>query len=118
MLQVTSGPALLCYDGFEPSRHAIAAAAGLLAERRAIVLNVGPLELVAEAYAAEGSGAADTSIAAAAQAAAVADAGVAEARRVGFRAEPRSSSTRRSGVRSSALPTRSARASSCSARRG
>jgi nucleotide-binding universal stress UspA family protein len=90
MPQVTSGPVLLCYDGFEESRHAIAAAAGLLAEKRAIVLNIGPLELVAEAYAAEGSGAADTSIAASAQAAAVAEAGADAARRAGFRAEPRS----------------------------
>jgi nucleotide-binding universal stress UspA family protein len=87
---VSKGPVLLCYDGFEPSRHAIAAAAGLLAEKRAVVLNVGPLEVVAEAYAAEGSGAADTSIAASAHAAAVAEAGAAEASQVGFHAEPRS----------------------------
>jgi nucleotide-binding universal stress UspA family protein len=88
--EVAQGPVLLCYDGFEPSRHAIAAAAGLLTEKRAVVLNVGPLEVVAEAYAAAGSGAADTSIAASEQAAAVAEAGAAEARRVGFRAESRS----------------------------
>jgi nucleotide-binding universal stress UspA family protein len=88
--EVANDLVLLCYDGFEPSRHAIAVAAGVLAEKRAVVLNIGPLELVAEAYAAEGSGAADTSIAASAQAAAVAEAGAAEARRVGFVAEPRS----------------------------
>jgi nucleotide-binding universal stress UspA family protein len=87
---VAKGPILLCYDGSEPSRHAIAVAAGLLVERGAVVLNVGPLEVVAEAYAAEGSGAADTAIAASAQAEAVAEAGAAEARQVGFSAETRS----------------------------
>jgi nucleotide-binding universal stress UspA family protein len=87
---VSRGPVLICYDGSEESRHAIAAAAALLSDKRAVVLNVGPLELVAETYAAAGSGAADTSLELADAAAAVAEQGAAEARRVGFQAEPRS----------------------------
>jgi nucleotide-binding universal stress UspA family protein len=82
-------PVLLCYDGSEESRHAIAVAASLLAEGTAVVLTVGPLELVAETYAAAGSGAADTSAAVAAAATARARAGAEEARRAGFRAEAR-----------------------------
>ena len=62
----------------------------MLADRHAVVLNVGPLELVAETYAAAGSVAADTRLELARAAAAVADEGVAEAKRVGFQAEPRS----------------------------
>jgi hypothetical protein len=52
-------PVLICYDGSVESRQAIAAAATLLASRRAVVVNVAPLDAVAEAYAAAGSGAAE-----------------------------------------------------------
>jgi hypothetical protein len=56
---VDDSPVLIRYDGSEGARNAITAAAALLAGRRAVILNVGPLALVAEAYAAAGSGAAD-----------------------------------------------------------
>lgn len=82
-------PVLLCFDGSEESRHAITAAASLLAGRSAVVLTVGPLDLVAGAYAAAGSGASDTRAAVAAAAAEQAGVGAEGARRAGFRAEPR-----------------------------
>ena len=53
------GPILFCYDGSPESRAAIEAAGDLLPLRRSVVLTVGSLGAVAEAYAAEGSGAMD-----------------------------------------------------------
>ncbi len=50
-------PVLICYDGSEGARNAITAAAALLVSRTGVILTVGPLTLVAEAYAAAGSGA-------------------------------------------------------------
>jgi nucleotide-binding universal stress UspA family protein len=61
----------------------------LLAGRRAVVLDVGPLELVAETYAAAGSGAADVSRAVFEGTLARAEAGAAIAREAGFESEPR-----------------------------
>jgi nucleotide-binding universal stress UspA family protein len=52
------GPILFCYDGSPAARHAIEASVDLLPERRAVVINVGPLEAVSVVYAAAGSGAA------------------------------------------------------------
>lgn len=52
-------PVLICYDGSEDGRRAVAAAAHLFARRRAVVLDVGPLELVAEGFAMLGSDAVD-----------------------------------------------------------
>src|SRR6266542_277037 len=52
---VNGGPVLICYDGSADARRAIPVAAALLVTRRAVVLDIGPLALVAEAYAADGS---------------------------------------------------------------
>ncbi len=53
------GPILFCYDGSPEARHAIEAAGDLLPPgQRAVVVDVGPLEAVADVYAAAGSGAA------------------------------------------------------------
>jgi nucleotide-binding universal stress UspA family protein len=80
---------LICYDGSAESRQAIAAAAALLSERRAVVVNVAPLDTVAEAYAVAGSGAAELGADVHAAAVARAEEGAALARQNGFRAEAR-----------------------------
>ena len=80
---------LICYDGSAESRQAISAAAALLAERRAVVVNVAPLDAVAEAYAAAGSGAAELGSDVHADAVARAEEGAELARQAGFRAEAR-----------------------------
>jgi nucleotide-binding universal stress UspA family protein len=82
-------PVLICYDGSAESRQAIVAAAALLSGRRAVVVNVAPLDVVAGAYAAAGSGAADTEGNVHAIAVERADEGAELARAAGFRAEPR-----------------------------
>ena len=82
-------PVLICYDGSENARNAITAAAALLVGRGAVILNVSPLALVAEAYAAAGSGAADLDRRVHADALALADEGADLAREAGFRAEAR-----------------------------
>lgn len=61
----------------------------MLAGRRAVVLNVGSLEVVAGAYAAAGSGAAGLDRRADADALALAEEGADLARAAGFRAEAR-----------------------------
>jgi nucleotide-binding universal stress UspA family protein len=86
---VSRGPVLICYDGSPAAKHAVAVAGTLLAGRRAIVLDVGPLELIAETYAAAGSGAADISRAVFDGTLAQAEAGAALARDAGFEPEPR-----------------------------
>jgi nucleotide-binding universal stress UspA family protein len=58
-LAMRTGPVLICYDGSDLAREAISAAFTLLGPRDAVVLEVGPLEVVAETYAAEGSDAVD-----------------------------------------------------------
>ena len=52
-------PTLICYDGTASAQGALAVAAQLLAGRRAIVLNVGPLPIVADTYAEVGPGPAE-----------------------------------------------------------
>jgi nucleotide-binding universal stress UspA family protein len=86
---VSRGPVLICYDGSPAAKHAVTVAGTLLAGRRAIVLDVGPLELIAETYAAAGSGAADISRAVFDGTLAQAEAGAALARHAGFDPEPR-----------------------------
>lgn len=86
---VGRGPILICYDGSPGSRHAITAAGSLLVGRDAVVLDVGPLDVVAETYAAAGSGAADVSLAVFEGTLAQAEAGAELARQAGFKAEPR-----------------------------
>src|SRR6266550_4710470 len=81
-------PVLISYDGSEGARNAFTAAAALLVGRAAVILDVGPLALVAKAYAAAGSGAADLDRRVHADALALADEG-ALAREAGIRAEAR-----------------------------
>jgi nucleotide-binding universal stress UspA family protein len=83
---MTDEPILICYDGSESARNAIAAAGSLLAGRRAVVLDVAPLQEVAEAYAAMGSGAAALDRLALDTAAAGAGEGAELARAAGFHA--------------------------------
>jgi nucleotide-binding universal stress UspA family protein len=82
-------PVLICYDGSAESRQAIAGAAALLTERRAVVVTVAPLDAVAEAYAAAGSGAAELGADVHADTVVRADEGAELARQAGFRAEAR-----------------------------
>jgi nucleotide-binding universal stress UspA family protein len=86
---VDDSPVLICYDGSEGARNAIRGAAALLVGPTAVILDVGPLALVAEAYAAAGSGAADLDRRVHADALALADEGADLAREAGFRAEAR-----------------------------
>jgi nucleotide-binding universal stress UspA family protein len=48
------GPMLICYDGSPDARRAIGSAVGLLSERQAVVLDIGPPLTVAESYASLG----------------------------------------------------------------
>jgi nucleotide-binding universal stress UspA family protein len=82
-------PILICYDGSESARNAIAVAGSLLGGRRAVVLEVAPLQEVAEAFAGMGSGAASLDRLALDTAAARADEGAELARAAGFRAAGR-----------------------------
>ncbi len=86
---VDDTPILICYDGSEGARNAISAAAALLVGRSAVVLNVGPLQTVAEGYAALGSSAADLDHVIFDEALARAEAGAEVARRAGFSASAR-----------------------------
>jgi nucleotide-binding universal stress UspA family protein len=87
---VPPAPILICYDGSPEADRAIAAAGSLLRERRAVVVDVGPLELVAQEYAELGSEAVNLEAEVRADAAARAEAGAAHAREAGFDAEARS----------------------------
>jgi nucleotide-binding universal stress UspA family protein len=86
---VNDAPILLWYDGSEGARRAIAAAAVLLGDRPAVVLDVGPLELVAAEYAAFGSEAVALEREALHDAAVRAEAGAQIARTAGLRARGR-----------------------------
>ena len=86
---MTDEPILICYDGSESARAAIGAAGTLLGGRRAVVLDVAPLQEVAEAFAGIGSGAASLDRLALDTAAARADEGAELARAAGFRADGR-----------------------------
>lgn len=83
------GPILVCYDGSPGAQHAIAVAGTLFAGRRAVILDVGPLDLVAETYAAGSLGASDIGNAVYEGTLEQAEAGAALARQAGFDAEPR-----------------------------
>ena len=83
------GPILICYDGSASAERAIATGGRLFGRRRAVVLDVGPLQEVAEAYAAVGSDAAALDRLTFDAAAARADAGAELARAAGFRAQGR-----------------------------
>jgi nucleotide-binding universal stress UspA family protein len=84
------GPILICYDGSDASGDAINAAAGLLTERRAVVLAVAPFLTVEESVGAAG-GPMPVDFEALNKDAAVerADAGAKLAREAGFDAEGR-----------------------------
>jgi len=86
---VDDAPILICYDGSESARAAIGVAAALLVDYRAVILNVAPLAVVAESYAALGSGAADLDHLVFEDALRQAEEGAELARRAGFRAEAR-----------------------------
>ena len=86
---VPDSPVLICYDGSAESRQAIGDAAALLSGRRAVVVNIAPLDAVAEAYAAAGSGAAELGADVHADAVVRAEEGAELARRAGFHAEAR-----------------------------
>jgi nucleotide-binding universal stress UspA family protein len=49
------GPILICYDGSDGAKHAIEAAVGLLAERRAVVLAVAPFLTLEESVGTAGA---------------------------------------------------------------
>lgn len=49
---MNSGPILICYDGSESAERSFDAAAGVLAGRKAIVADIGPVLTGAETYAA------------------------------------------------------------------
>ena len=83
-------PILICYDGSDGARNAITVAAELLLARRAVVLDVAPVVMVAEPYVTPGSEVAELDQAAAAVALARAEEGAQLARKAGFRAEARS----------------------------
>jgi nucleotide-binding universal stress UspA family protein len=52
---VDDGPILICYDGSDGAKHAIEAAAGLLTERRAVVLDVAPFLTLEESVGTAGA---------------------------------------------------------------
>jgi nucleotide-binding universal stress UspA family protein len=87
---VGTAPILICYDGSTGAQRAIAVAGALLGERRAVVLDVGSLDLVAEEYASLGSEAVTLEAGVRADAAARAEDGAARARQAGFEADARS----------------------------
>jgi nucleotide-binding universal stress UspA family protein len=52
---VDDGPILICYDGSDGAKHAIEAAASLLTERRAVVLDVAPFLTLEESVGTAGA---------------------------------------------------------------
>jgi nucleotide-binding universal stress UspA family protein len=81
-------PILICYDGSAGAERGIEAAAALLHDRRAVVLNVEPPLTTAESYAMLGSGPPDFEELNLASAREYAQAGADAARRAGLTAEP------------------------------
>jgi nucleotide-binding universal stress UspA family protein len=53
---MSSEPILICYDGSQSAEHSFGAAAGVLAGRKAIVADIGPVLTGAESYAAVSPG--------------------------------------------------------------
>jgi nucleotide-binding universal stress UspA family protein len=86
---VDGNPILICYDGSEGARRGVATAGRAFAGRNAVVLDVGPLPMVAETYAALGSGAAGLDRVVLDTATARADEGARLARAAGLRASGR-----------------------------
>jgi osmotically-inducible protein OsmY len=84
-----SGPVVICYDGSDLARAAISAAARLLGPRDAVVLDVGPIQVVAEAYAADGADAAGIESIVLQDATAEAERGAVLANAAGFKAVAR-----------------------------
>ena len=82
-------PILICYDDSKEARHAIEVAADLLADRRAVVLNLAPPLTVGETYALLDPMTPDFLELNTEGALSVARAGVELARRAGFTAEAR-----------------------------
>jgi nucleotide-binding universal stress UspA family protein len=89
LVAAPDAPILICYDGSDEAEHAIAVAASLFRDREAVVVDVGPLDMVAESFAAAGSGAADLDRVAYEGALARAEKGAELARAAGFRAGAR-----------------------------
>lgn len=83
-------PILICFDGSEDAHQAIVVAASLLRKRNAVVLNVGPMEMVGGDYIALDPDAMSVDRLIAEDALARATAGAELARELGFRAEARS----------------------------
>ncbi len=86
---VVDGPILICYDGSPGAQHAIAVAGALLPGRAAVVLDVGPLDLVSETYAAGSLGASNIGNAVYEGTLEQAEAGAELAEQAGFDAVPR-----------------------------
>jgi nucleotide-binding universal stress UspA family protein len=84
---VDDRPTLICYDGTASAKGALVVAAQLLAGRRAIVLNVGPLPIVADTYAEVGPGPAELDRLVFDEAMQRAEAGAELARQAGLEAE-------------------------------
>jgi nucleotide-binding universal stress UspA family protein len=80
---------LICYDGPASAEEALAVAARLFARRRAIVLNVGPLPIVADTYAVVGPGPAELDRLVLDEATQLAETGAELARRAGLEASAR-----------------------------
>jgi nucleotide-binding universal stress UspA family protein len=80
---------LICYDGSAEARHAIVAAGEVVAEKRAVVLNVGPPLDRAESLALLAPATLDWEHVNAQSAREVAEQGTVLARRAGFDAEPK-----------------------------
>ncbi len=86
---MAEAPILICFDGTEGARNAITAAASLLAGRKAVVLDVAPIVLVAESYAAPASEVGELDHLGFEAALARAEVGAELAREAGFAAEAR-----------------------------
>jgi nucleotide-binding universal stress UspA family protein len=87
---VDETPILICYDGSEDARRAVIVAASLLRERTAVVLDVGPLQMVAGDYVALDDDAMNVDRLTAEDALARAKSGAELAREAGFLAKARS----------------------------
>jgi nucleotide-binding universal stress UspA family protein len=87
-----TAPILICYDGSEEARHAIAVSARILGPRRAVVLEVGPVLTTAETYLVMGSAATGAEFERLNESEALgsATAGAERANAAGFDATPRS----------------------------
>ena len=83
-------PILICYDGSDDARRAIVVAGALLGRRSAVILDIGPMEMVAGDYIAIDPDAMKIDYLVDQEALVRATAGAELAREAGFRAEARS----------------------------